>query len=94
MHGFHKFFPVWSYFTVANLAKTGGIALDPSRYPLPDETLLVKVDYQRVVGGDQNIEPEVRLVPVDKERVVDVLGYNHRLLKRDLVATFTKPPLL
>ncbi len=50
----------------------------------PDEALLVEVDDERIVRGDEDIQPQVGLVAVDEERVVDVLGHYHWLFQRHL----------
>ena len=51
----------------------------------PDKPLLVHVDLQWVHPGEENVEPEVELASVDKQRVGDVLLHTHlRLLVGDL----------
>ena len=50
----------------------------------PDEALLVDVDEERVVAGDEHVQPQVGLVTVDQQRVVNILAHHHRLVQRHL----------
>ena len=42
----------------------------------PDEPLLVEIDDEWVVGGDEHVQPQVGLVTVDQQRIVDILAHN------------------
>ena len=42
----------------------------------PGEALLIEVDDQRVVRGHEDVQPEVGLVTIDKQRVVNILAHN------------------
>jgi hypothetical protein len=59
-----------------------GVILDGGE---PDKTLLVQVDDHRVIRGDCHVQPQVALVPVNQQRVVDVLGNDQTLLQRNLL---------
>lgn len=59
-----------------------GVILDGGE---PDKTLLVQVDEQRVIRGDYHVQAQVTLVPIDQQRVVDVLGHDQTLLQRNLL---------
>ena len=59
----------------------GVVILDGGK---PNEALLIEVDDEGVVGGDEDIESEIRLVAIDQEGVVDVLGGYHGLFQRNL----------
>lgn len=59
-----------------------GVILDSGE---PDETLLVQVDEHRVIRGDCHVQTQVALVPVDQQRVVNVLGHDQTLLQRNLL---------
>ena len=41
----------------------------------PDKTIAIKVDSKRIKSGDEDVEPHVKLVISDQERVVNVLLY-------------------
>ena len=47
--------------------------------PSPDHPVLVEVDAKRVDAGDEHVEPEVELVPVDEKGVGDVALHNYRV---------------
>ena len=50
------------------------------KWHLPDQTITIKIDSQRIKAGDEDIEPHVKLVVFDQERVMDVLLYYCGLL--------------
>ena len=50
----------------------------------PDQTLLVEINDEWVVGGDDDVEPQVPLVTVDQKGVVNVLGHHHGLVQGHL----------
>ena len=73
------------YCWVANLKADVRFKLEEREPFPPDKPLLVQVDLQRVHPGEENVEPEVELASVDKQRVGDVLLHTHlRLLVGDL----------
>ena len=50
----------------------------------PDQTLLVEINDEWVVGGDDDVEPQVPLVTVDQKGVVNVLCHHHGLVQGHL----------
>ena len=79
--------PDTSYFTAANLAKTyfnAAVLFNQNIWRRPDKPLLVEIDDEWVVGGDEHIQPQVGLVTVDQQRVVDILAHDQGLVQGDL----------
>ena len=73
------------YCWVANLKADVRFKLEEREPCPPDKPLLVQVDLQWVHSSEENVEPEVELASVDKQRVGDVLLHAHlRLLVGDL----------
>ena len=73
------------YCWVANLKADVRFKLEEREPCPPDKPLLVQVDLQWVHSSEENVEPEVELASVDKQRVGDVLLHTHlRLLVGDL----------
>ena len=73
------------YCWVANLKADVRFKLEEREPSPPDKPLLVQVDLQWVHAGEENVEPQVELAAVDKQRVGDVLLHTHlRLLVGDL----------
>ena len=65
----------------AGVPQVAAVVLDCRK---PHQSLLVQVDDERVVGGDQDVKPQIRLVAVYQQRVLYVLANNQRLIQGDL----------